>query len=1062
MDRNKENNQHRLNIVQLNGGRGKKISSEIRGYVDKNHIDILLLQEPHSIAGKVSSFGQGSQILTGGKNGRPWSAIVVFNNNLTIMRLDHLSCEHIVCAQVESGSLSTYLVSAYFQFSHGIDPYIERLRRVLTALKGKRIILGIDANALSPLWYSKGTNERGGKMEDFIIEMGLFVCNRQSALNTFSGVNGESNIDVTLTTESVINMIWSWEVKGGWTSSDHNAIVIEVRSSDDNTRNQREKTLVSRFMVDKADWERFDNTLVGLLENLTLNECSNKEEVIEMARNMREALTSASKAAIPCKGTRKIGTRWWKSELTELKRATYRARRKSQRARRLRSDRFPALFAEYYSAKRSYDTQVEHTRNTSWRDYISNASADPWGYAYKMACQRLRVHTVISSIQSEIGPTIDWRDTADILLDSFFPDDIEWDDDFEQETRRLEMYRPGTNEREEPPFTVQEVEAVIRKMKGNKAPGWDSVEVSVVKRAYKQIKISLLKLFNGCLRFGVIPNEWKRSCVVTLLKSPERVLTDPSSYRPICLLPVLGKVLEGLILKRLKPKIEASLSESQYGFRSGRSTEDAIRKFLHDQKASKAKYVMGIFLDIKGAFNNLWWPDIIQELKNSGISNDMVGLIQDYLLGRSVMIRTTSGQVVREVNKGCPQGSLIGPLMWNLVFDGLLRKLEEAGYKVTAYADDGAILIEGNTKKDLQEAGQVAINIIDDWCEAHKMKLSKEKTVMMLLKGALNMARPPAIYLKGESLKSVDEFQYLGITLSSGVMGLKIGKHIDKIAGKSRNLFNSLRRIAKRDWGLGYRSLKIIYGGLFLAIVTYGIAAWGHMPNKKHWRTLALAQRYALIGVTRAYRTVSTEAVQVIAGVLPIQLEAEKRMKAYYIRKGITFEIENWYYRPIEDGGSPDGWNKGAQKEAKERVFNSLLNRWQTEWETSIKGRATFAFFPDIRRRLQKTWIIVNHYTSQLLTGHGNFRAKLASMKLVDSGRCTCGELDTYQHVILQCHRWDTERNVYAGFLESKGLSLNAINESLIDEEVFEEFELFAIRTLKKKQEEDTEEIDGH
>lgn len=144
-------------------------------------------------------------------------AAVVFNRELTIMKLDHLSGEHMVCVQVKKRLLSTYLVCAYFQFSSDIDPYIERIREILISLRGKKIILGIDANAESSLWFSKGSNNRGRTLEDFIVEMRLFGINGRSSLYTFPGINRESNINVTFTTDTAVRLLETWEVKEEWT-----------------------------------------------------------------------------------------------------------------------------------------------------------------------------------------------------------------------------------------------------------------------------------------------------------------------------------------------------------------------------------------------------------------------------------------------------------------------------------------------------------------------------------------------------------------------------------------------------------------------------------------------------------------------------------------------------------------------------------------------------------------------------------------------------------------------------------------------------------------------------
>lgn len=164
--------------------------------------------------------------------------------------------------------------------------------------------------------------------------------------------------------------------------------------------------------------------------------------------------------------------------------------------------------------------------------------------------------------------------------------------------------------------------------------GWDRVEVEVVKRAWVLNPKVFVDLYNGCWRFEVSPNEWKKASVVTLAKSEDKDKSDPTSYRPICLLPILGKVLEGVILRRIKSKCEPQILKSQYGFMVKKSTEDALHKFMEIQKSQEGKYGLGIFLDISNAFNNLWWPAIIKALKKMKCSRQIVKMIADYLRKR--------------------------------------------------------------------------------------------------------------------------------------------------------------------------------------------------------------------------------------------------------------------------------------------------------------------------------------------------------------------------------------------------------------------------------------------
>ena len=111
-----------------------------------------------------------------------------------------------------------------------------------------------------------------------------------------------------------------------------------------------------------------------------------------------------------------------------------------------------------------------------------------------------------------------------------------------------------------------------------KAPGPDKINPELIKKGWTHLGPQLVDLFNACLRHAVFPRIWKRGRVKYLLKPGDREKTDPGSYRPICLLPVVGKLFEGVLLRLLKPTLEMRSSEAQHGFREGRSTEDAITR----------------------------------------------------------------------------------------------------------------------------------------------------------------------------------------------------------------------------------------------------------------------------------------------------------------------------------------------------------------------------------------------------------------------------------------------------------------------------------------------------
>ena len=140
--------QSNIRVMQINAGRGFITTAEIRHYAEKFKIDVVAIQEPYTFRGKIANFGGRSRTITGGhQNDNAWAAIVVFNPNLTVMKLSHLCNQHIVCAQIDNGAAELFLVSGYFQFSRPISTFIEQTKNILRSLRGRTTILCLDVNA---------------------------------------------------------------------------------------------------------------------------------------------------------------------------------------------------------------------------------------------------------------------------------------------------------------------------------------------------------------------------------------------------------------------------------------------------------------------------------------------------------------------------------------------------------------------------------------------------------------------------------------------------------------------------------------------------------------------------------------------------------------------------------------------------------------------------------------------------------------------------------------------------------------------------------------------------
>ncbi|GHJ61407.1 hypothetical protein NOK12_39250 [Nocardioides sp. OK12] len=181
---------------------------------------------------------------------------------------------------------------------------------------------------------------------------------------------------------------------------------------------------------------------------------------------------------------------------------------------------------------------------------------------------------------------------------------------------------------------------MIRSLRNGKAPGPDLIEVCVLKRAFSVIPTQFTDLFNGCLKWGIFPSIWKEGSLRALLKGADKDAEDPKSYRPICLLSVIGKVLERLLKLRLSETSLApgKLSDKQFGFVQGRSTEDAIVEMRRIVSASSRRYVIALLFDISGAFDNVWWPLVLKALRDRDCPRNVFNVMTSYFADRKVKI----------------------------------------------------------------------------------------------------------------------------------------------------------------------------------------------------------------------------------------------------------------------------------------------------------------------------------------------------------------------------------------------------------------------------------------
>ena len=124
--------------------------------------------------------------------------------------------------------------------------------------------------------------------------------------------------------------------------------------------------------------------------------------------------------------------------------------------------------------------------------------------------------------------------------------------------------------------TEEELKKAFFSLKPNKTPGYDNINVNVVKKIYEELKTPLMRIFNLSLNTGIFPDKLKIGKVSPIFKNGEKDLL--TNYRPISVLPCFSKILERIMCDRLYSYLTENkiLFKKQFGFRSGHSTDHAL------------------------------------------------------------------------------------------------------------------------------------------------------------------------------------------------------------------------------------------------------------------------------------------------------------------------------------------------------------------------------------------------------------------------------------------------------------------------------------------------------
>lgn len=216
------------------------------------------------------------------------------------------------------------------------------------------------------------------------------------------------------------------------------------------------------------------------------------------------------------------------------------------------------------------------------------------------------------------------------------------------------------------------------------------------------------------------------------------------------------------------------------------------------------------------------------------------------------------------------------------------------------------------------------------------------------------------------------------------------------------------------------------------AKLTYAASTWAEATKTaKNRELLARVTRVGALRTTRAYRTVPTDAVHVLASTIPGDLLVE----------------ESAAIRILKASGV-------GQSEARVAARQETTTKWQANWDAAIKGRWTRRLIPLIRPWTERRHGETSYELTQLLTGHGCFEdylERIGKAPTTVCQECDSQSSDTAEHTLLKCQAWDEQRQTLEQALGGKVTAETLTTRMVESPLLWEATDKFAREVIREK-----------
>lgn len=418
------------------------------------------------------------------------------------------------------------------------------------------------------------------------------------------------------------------------------------------------------------------------------------------------------------------------------------------------------------------------------------------------------------------------------------------------------------------PFTIREVtenglKILIHELKNNTSSGYDLVSSIILKDTHLKIIPSLTEIINNDLKNGIFPDILKIARVVPVYKNGDKF--EMNNYRAISVLPNPSKLYEKIIYKQLNEYLIQSnfYHERQYGFVNKSNTTAACINLITEIQISldKRKMTGCLFIDFSKAFDSVDHTKLLYKINCLNIDENMKKLMESYLTNRKQFTNINNVASNMEIiNCGVPQGSILGPLFFNIFINDIFDV--QLNGKLQLYADDVTVFYSTDSVDNLLNFIQQDITALSKYADDNYLTINLKKTNYIIFNKQENLNLE--IKMDNIVIENLNVVKYLGLFINEKLDWTHHIKHVRKkilpITGVLRRLSNIIPTFV----------LKNLYFSMIHSHLSYMNMIWNSI-NQTDIKDLRIIQNKAIKNVYQLPRLTPTRYLY-SKNILPIEL----------------------------------------------------------------------------------------------------------------------------------------------------------------------------------------------